>query len=78
MNSHGLIVQMRAIQGHSGGIKVDPALLDNAEIPLQRERVPSSRWLFSQYAFFSSIRTDCREKMQKREDKQNSSLPWVP
>ena len=33
LNSNGFIHNMRAIQGHSGGNKVDPSLLDNAKIP---------------------------------------------
>ena len=33
LNSHGFIHYMRAIQGHSGGNKVDPSLLNNVKIP---------------------------------------------
>ena len=33
LDSHGYLVNTRAIQGHSGGSKVDPSLQDNVEIP---------------------------------------------
>ena len=33
LNSDGFIHDMRAIQGHSGGYKVDPSLLDDVQIP---------------------------------------------
>ena len=33
LNSDGLILHMRSIQGYSGGTKVDPTLLDNVPIP---------------------------------------------
>ena len=32
-DSNGYLLYMRAIQGHSGGHKVDPSLQDNIEIP---------------------------------------------
>ena len=33
LSSDGLIVYMRVVQGHSGGTKVDLALLDDVEVP---------------------------------------------
>ena len=33
LDSHGYLLHMRAIQGHSGGNKVDPTLQDNVKIP---------------------------------------------
>ena len=34
LDSNGNLIHLRAIQGHSGGTTVDPALLDNIEIPV--------------------------------------------
>ena len=33
LDSNGYLLDMRAIQGHSGGNRVDPSLQDNVEIP---------------------------------------------
>ena len=71
---------MRAIQGHSGGIKVDPTLLDNVEIPLHNEQVPLiTSVVLPLYAVHPLIRTGCsRRKMQKKEGKQYSLPLWMP
>ena len=37
LNSDGFIHHLRAVQGHSGGKKVDPFLLDSVKIPLHVE-----------------------------------------
>ena len=62
----GLILYMRANQGHSGGAKVDPTLLDNVGHSLQIELIPLSRRLFPPYALHCSIRIVCKgEKKPK-------------
>ena len=53
-HSDGFIDYMRAIQGHSGGSKVDPQLLDNVQIPYRWSEY-SSRWFFSLYALLSIL-----------------------
>ena len=53
MNSDGFILYMRALQGHSGGAKVDLSLQDDAKIPykssLYRYRVGASLDLHSTF-----------------------------
>ena len=70
---------MRAIQGHSGGNKVDPSLPDDVLIPY--------KWGEYFYHVGSSLSTCIlffnqdwlqEEKMQKKEDKRSSSLHWIP
>ena len=65
LNSDGLVLCMHAIQGHSGGTKVDPALLD--------ERKPFPRRLIQLRALCCPFKIDCREKGCKRR-KTNSTL----
>ena len=66
LKSDGLILYMRANQGHSGGAKVDPTLLDNVGHSLQIELIPLSRRLFPPYALHCSIRIVCKgEKKPK-------------
>ena len=78
LNSHGLIIYMRAIQGHSGGIKVDLALLDNVEI----------LYGWSEYFHHVGCSPYAHSILQsglivagkdaKRDDKQYYSPPWTP
>ena len=74
LNSDGLIIYMRAIQGHSGGTTVDPALLDNVEIPYIWSEyfyhVCCSRLMHSIF----QARTDCRKKRMQIRETTNSIL----
>ena len=46
LDSNGYILFMRAIQGKSGGNKVDLSLQDNVGNPVQLECIHLSRWFF--------------------------------
>ena len=64
LNSDGLILDMRAIQGHSGGAQGSSCMRNF----LQMERVLLSRCLCPLHALHHSIRIDCRKNRCKRGD----------
>ena len=74
LNSDGFIHNMRAVQGHSGGYKVDPSPQFDVEI--------SYTWieyitlvLFMIVISFTNQGLIAGGKIRKKEDKQYSSLP---
>ena len=74
LNSHSLILYMRAIQVHSGWTKVDPTLLDNVQI----------LYKWSEYFHHSGYTHSITQSgliargKDAKEYKRYSSPPWIP
>ena len=62
LNSDGFIHYMRAFQGHSGGNKVDPLLLENVQIPNRWSVFFITSVPLSRYAFYHPVRIDYRKE----------------
>ena len=77
LNSGGFIHYMCAIQGNSGGNKVDPLLLDNVKIRACGVSTFITLVLFSVCVLVSTQDWLQGKKIQKKEDKQYSSPLWI-
>ena len=77
LNLDGIILYVRAVQGHSGGTKVDPTLLDNVLIPYKWSEylchVGCSLYLHSMiHSGLIAGRKDAKE------DRQTVFFTWTP
>ena len=68
-DSSGIVLYLRALQGHSGRNLIDPTLQDNVIIPDGFLQVNLSRWMWTQFTFHHQLGIDTgRSKFEKQTD----------